>query len=591
MTIGVVAVIVVCALAALAYALSYHAGMERLGGQLRDRLTVTQRSVESEIERFGYLPEVLGEDERIVDLLSTPTAQAVALANAYLETIASHSHADALYIIDADGLTLAASNWNLPSSFVGHNYGFRPYFLDALASGEGSYYAVGVTTGIPGYFLSARILGPNGPLGVAVVKVDMAPLERAWAQAGEMTGLADDSGVVFLTGISSWKYRPLYPLAARDHTLIDSERRYDGIDLEERAPLVGSPIVPGSPMLVEDGSQSLVMSAISVEPQGWQLLSALPTAPVADEARLVAGLVALLSLVCILVGLYWLQRRQLTRFKLEQNTVLERRVAERTEALALQIEERKRTEVELRETQDSLIHAAKLAALGRMSAAIVHEVSQPLSALDTTLAAASLHARREEAGKVQASIRSGRELLKRMQRTVKHLKSFSSRTQALPTDPISLASSVNAAIEIVAPRAKEQGVEIGFDPASESPSVAVNAVRIEQVLINLLLNAIDATASLGNSSVGIAIGQRDDRVFVDILDSGPGIPEEIAEKITEPFFTTKTTGEGLGLGLSISRAILEDYGGTLSFAPAEGGGTLTTVSLPPARQDALEKAS
>src|SRR5690606_2386543 len=174
-------------------------------------------------------------------------------------------------------------------------------------------------------------------------------------------------------------------LAARDHTLIDSERRYDGIDLEERAPLVGNPIVPDSPMLVEDGGQSLVMSAISIEPQGWQLLSALPTAPVADEARLVAGLAALLSLVCILVGLYWLQRRQLTRFKLEQNTVLERRVAERTEALALQIEERKRTEVELRETQDSLIHAAKLAALGRMSAAIVHEVSQPLSALDTTL--------------------------------------------------------------------------------------------------------------------------------------------------------------------------------------------------------------
>lgn len=586
--IGVAATVVVCALAALAYAVSYQAGMDRLGGQLRDRLTVTLRSVESEIERFGYLPEVLGEDERILDLLSEPTARAVDLANAYLETIAAHSRADALYIIDPDGLTLAASNWNLPTSFVGHNYSFRPYFRDALAMGEGSYYAVGVTTGIPGYFLSARISGPDGPLGVAVVKVDMAPLERAWAQAGEMTGLADESGVVFLTGIASWKYRPLYPLSEHDHALIDSERRYDGIDLSARAPLVGTPLVPGSPALVRDGSQSLVMTAIAVEPEGWQLLSALPTGPVGDEARLVAGLVALLSLVCILVGLYLLQRRQLTRFKLEQNTVLERRVAERTEALALQIEERKRTEAELRETQDSLIHAAKLAALGRMSAAIVHEVSQPLSALDTTLAAASLHARRAEGGKVQASLQSGRELLKRMQRTVKHLKTFSSRTQALPADPIPLAGSVDAAIEIVAPRAREQGVEIGFAPSADPPPIAVNAVRIEQVLINLLLNAIDATASLGHSSVSIALGQRDGRVFVDIRDSGPGIPEEIAEKITEPFFSTKTTGEGLGLGLSISRAILEDYGGTLSFTPAPGGGTLTTVSLPLVRQAALE---
>lgn len=580
-----------CALAALAYALSYRSGMDRLSGQLRDRLTVTQRSVESEIERFGYLPEVLGEDRRIVDLLTEPTAQAVNMANTYLQTIATHSHADALYIIDPNGLTLAASNWNQPTSFVGHNYSFRPYFRDALAMGQGSYYAVGVTTGIPGYFLSARISGPNGPLGVAVVKVDMAPLERAWAQGGEMTGLADESGVVFLTGIAGWKYRLLYPLTERDHALIGSERRYDGINLTARPPLIGTPIAAGTPILVDDGTQTLVMSAIDITPQGWQLLTALPTAPIADEARLVAGLVALFSLVCILVGLFVYQRRQLTRLKLDQNAVLERRVAERTEALALQVEERKKTEAELRDTQDSLIHAAKLAALGRMSAAIVHEVSQPLSALDTTLAAAGLHAQRAEGDKVRASIQSGRELLKRMQRTVKHLKSFSSRTQALPADPISLVESVNAAIEIVAPRAKEQGVEIGFEAAAEPPPIAVNAVRIEQVLINLLLNAIDATASLGHSSVTLTVGQHNNRVFVDILDSGPGLPEEFADKIGEPFFTTKKTGEGLGLGLSISRAILEDYDGTLSYAPAQDGGTLTTVSLPMALQSSLERAS
>lgn len=577
--VGVAAFALVCALAALAYALSHRAGMDRLAGQLRDRLTVTQRAVESEIERFAYLPQVMGEDERIVGILNAPSPDAVERANAYLETIIAHSRADVVYIIDRDGLTLASSNWDQPSSFVGHNYSFRPYFADAMRAGQGAYYAVGVTTGVPGYFLSARIDGPQGPLGVAVVKVDMAPLERAWTQAGEMTGLTDDAGVVFLSGIASWKYRPLYPLAASDRALIESERRYDGIDIAARRPLTAAPLAPGHPLLVQDGTQTLAMSAIALE-GGWQLFSALPTAPVVEEARLIAGLVALLSLVCMLGGLYAFQRRQLTRWKLEQNAVLERRVAERTEALGREIEERKRTEAELRETQDSLIHAAKLAALGRMSAAIVHEVSQPLSALDNTLAAANLHAKREGALKASASIGSGRELLKRMQRTIKHLKTFSSRTQSLPSDPVALAGSVTAAIEIVAPRAKEQGVAITFDPDEVLPTVAVNAVRIEQVLINLLLNAIDATASLGHSSVSVAIAQSDDRALVEIRDSGPGIPDEIAEKITEPFFTTKKTGEGLGLGLSISRAILEDYGGTLAFASAPGGGTLTTISLP-----------
>ncbi|WMT85882.1 ATP-binding protein [Pelagibacterium sp. 26DY04] len=575
--VALAAVALVCALAALAYTLSYRAGIDRLSGQLRDRLTVTQRSVESEIERFGYLPEVLGEDERILELLSEPTPETVRLANAYLETVTSHSLADVAYVIDTDGLTLASSNWNLPTSFVGHNYSFRPYFGEALADCEGSYYAVGVTTGVPGYFLSARIDGPQGPLGVVVVKVDMAPLEQAWARAGEMTGLADDAGVVFLSGIVDWKYRPLHPLAAHDRQLIDQERRYDAIDVAARAPLVEAGFGSSQQVFIEDENHSLALSTIRIEPQGWQLFTAQPTAPVADEARLVAVLVGLLSLLCILIGLYAYQRRQLTRWKLEQNAVLERRVAERT--------------AELRETQDSLIHAAKLAALGRMSAAIVHEVSQPLSALDTTLAAAGMHAQKEGAAKVQSSIQTGRALLRRMQRTVKHLKSFSSRTQALPTDPISLAASVNAAIEIVAPQAREQAVEIRFSPEADHVLVAVNAVRIEQVLINLLLNAIDATATLGNSTVAISICSGADRALVEIVDSGPGIPEEIAEKITEPFFTTKKTGEGLGLGLSISRAILEDYGGTLSFAPAVGGGTLTTVSLPLAAHQPLERTS
>ncbi|SFV27791.1 two-component system, NtrC family, C4-dicarboxylate transport sensor histidine kinase DctB [Devosia crocina] len=579
---ALVAAVLVVGLAALAYMLAEDAGMDRLAGQLRDRLTLSQRAVESEIERFAYLPQVLGEDERILELLAHPSTNRVREVNLYLQTVAGHAQADVVYIIDPSGLTLSSSNWSEPSSFVGHNYSFRPYFADALVTGRGAYYAVGVTTGVPGYFLSSRIDGPEGPLGVAVVKVDMSPLERVWAEAGEMTGVADASGIVFLSGVPGWRYRPLHQLADMDRARILAERRYDGIDVAARRPLVPGSAAADLTRIFEDGAQGLALSTIVIDPEGWHHFSALPLAPVREEARLIAGIAGLLSLVCLLAGLYGFQRRQLTRFRLNQKAMLEERVAERTSALGREIEERKRAEAELRKTQDSLIHAAKLAALGRMSAAIVHEVSQPLSALDNTLAAAALHAQRGDEPKSTASITTGRDLLKRMQRTIKHLKTFSSRAQALPSDPIALAQSVTEAIEIAAPRARERGVTLRFEPCELSPLTAANAVRIEQVFINLLLNAIDATASMGNSQVLVRLQWDETRAAVHFLDSGPGIPSEIAEQIIEPFFTTKATGEGLGLGLSISRAILEDYGGSLVFSPAAGGGTCATVWLPAA---------
>lgn len=581
---GLAAAVLVCGLATIVYLLAYDTGMDRLAGQLRDRLTLSQRAVESEIERFAYLPQVLGEDERVLALLAAPSNARVKEVNAYLANVARHAQADAVYLIDPSGLTLAASNWDLPSSFVGHNYGFRPYFTDAIAQGRGAYYAVGVTTGVPGYFLSSRIEGPDGLLGVAVVKVDMSPLERVWAEAGEMTGVADGAGIVFLSGVANWRYRPLFALKEEDRARISTERRYDGNDVFARAPLVEELDGAGLTHMIDDGSPRLAMSAIVIDPRGWRLFSALPSAPVREEAQLVAGVVGLLTLVCLLLGLYGYQRRQLTRWKLDQNGVLERRVTERTSALAREVEERKRTEEELRQTQDSLIHAAKLAALGRMSAAIVHEVSQPLSALDNTLAAAGLHARNEAHDKSAASIKAGRDLLKRMQRTIKSLRTFSSRAKALPGEPIAIGQSVAEALDIVMSQAREKKVSISFDNGAPSALALVNAVRIEQVFINLLLNAIDATASMSNGQVSVRLRQQEQRALVEFRDAGPGIPDEIADQITEPFFTTKASGEGLGLGLSISRAILEDYDATLSFSPAPGGGTCATVSLPLASQ-------
>lgn len=560
--------------------MSLRNGTAALDGALRDRLTIARHSVTSEVERFRYLPGVIGQDERIAQLLATPhDAQVVARANAYLESVRDLSGVDELYVLDAAGLTLAASNWATPGSFVGQNYGFRPYFRDAITGGEGRYYAVGVTTGKPGSFLSAHLGGAGGPAGVAVAKVDMAALEQAWVRAGEATGLVDDAGIAFLSGYQGWKYRPLAPLDPETLARLALERRYDGLDLAA-APVLQTGVLPDGSAFVLEAGQRLKLGYAAVESGDWQLFVALPMAPVEERARLLAALTALAGLLVSVVAMIVWQRRQITQLKLEQNAVLEARVAERTEALAHEVEERRRTEEELRRTHDSLLHAAKLAVLGRMSAAIVHEVSQPLSALDNTLAAAELHNKAGAGVQVARNLDSARGLLRRMQDMVRHLKSFSARNRAAAPEPVDMAAVLALACEIVEPRARELGVGVRYTPPDALPPVAGNAVRLQQVATNLLLNAIEASAAHGGQGVSAALTLEGGALRMCIADDGPGIPADLGDQILEPFFSTKVTGEGLGLGLSIVRTILEQSGARLSFAPRDGGGTIARVEMP-----------
>ncbi|MGV3651037.1 MAG: sensor histidine kinase, partial [Devosia sp.] len=333
-------------------------------------------------------------------------------------------------------------------------------------------------------------------------------------------------------------------------------------------------------LVIELGEETYLLGSRPIDPDGWRLISALPLEPAEREASLIGVLGALATLLGVGALLLARQRRQIVRLKLDQTALLEKRVAERTGELAHEVEERRRAEAELRSTQENLIHTAKLAALGRMSAAIVHEVSQPLSALDTTLAAADRHAERQATADVRHNLGNARALLRRMQRTVKHLRSFSSRRDPGPPEAVGIAGVLEAAIEIVAPQARDTGIDIALAIPEPLPHVRGNALRLEQVFINLLLNAIDATRAAGETGIRITAEAEPEGLCVTIADPGPGIPDAVRDRLFEPFFTTKTTGESLGLGLSISRSLLEEFGGSLSLDPGPGGGTRATVRLP-----------
>lgn len=537
---------------------------------LDQTLLLTGRAVGAEVDRFRSLPDITSEDVRIRDaLLGTG---ALERANGYLETVAIHAGADALFLIDAAGDTIAASNWNTPGSFVGQNYAFRPYFQEAIATGHGQFYAIGVTTGVPGYFLSTRV-SVGDTVGVLVVKLDLQPLQETWRAADAYVALADEHGVVFLSARPDWQYRPLGPLDPSVIARLAATRAYEGVGLPDSAPLLSAPSEDGN--AAGDG---WIARLTKVPGTGWQVIAARSTTPLNWLAAGWAALAALATLA-IAAGLKaWEQRRQIIALRLSQSEKLETMVIARTADLAREVEARTQAEADLRATQEALVHTEKMAALGRMSTAIVHEISQPLAAMEATLSAAELGVAAEDTPTV-TRLGKARGLIRRMQRTTQHLKSFA-RKEAGELSLIDMRAPVASALEMVAPRARVVGVIPDREIPDAPVQVMAGAVRVEQVLVNLLLNALDAVGQGEGAEITVRLWVEDNTACVRVSDTGEGIAEADLTRVTEPFFTTKLTGESLGLGLAICKAILADFGGTLDIASTKARGTDVTVSLP-----------
>lgn len=540
---------------------------------LDQTLLLTTRAVETEVERLRALPEVAAEDSRVKAALSGTGP--IELANRYLQTVAAQAGAAELFLLDASGTTIAASNWNQPRSFVGHNYAFRPYFRDAMALGRGQFYAIGVTSGLPGFFLASRLVA-GGTTGVLVVKLDLQPLQDTWRAASADVALADEHGVVFLAARPDWQYRPLQALSAAVLAQLQATRAYDDVGLDRAAPLLAA---------APDGNTSQgsdwIGAITPMRSSGWQVIAARPTGPIYLMATGWAVLAALASLAIAAVAKALEQKRQITALRLAQSDQLEAMVVARTADLAREIDARILAEADLKATQEALIHTEKIAALGRMSAAIVHEISQPLAAMEATLAAAEIGLSQDDTTTAPRLV-TARGLIRRMQRTIRHLKSFGSK-QAGELSLIDLRAPVTSALDIVAPRSRAVGVTPQLHLPDDPVMVLAGAVRIEQVVVNLLLNALDAVAGSKGAQITLRLEPADGDVRVIVQDTGKGIAPADLPRVTEPFFSTKISGDGLGLGLSISKAILAEFSGALDIASDLGRGTTMTISLPLAK--------
>ena len=580
------------------------------------RLDVDESTLKGELTRYDYLPALLSLNPDIADLLRHPSdAALIARVNHYLAEVTVDSQAAAIYVLDLRGTTLAASNWNQAISFVGRNFSYRPYFIDALNSGTGRFYGLGSTSRLPGYFYAARI-GENGhPLGVVATKISLDAIETLWKRGDETVLVADANGVVFLSSVPGWKYRTLHPLSAAARARIDAKRQYggpgalEGIGLVRRTQLAPNAevdaISPNDRLVSGEAgahrTEFVVVSRI-VSDTDWRIMSLTDIAPARKTARYAALVAALGLSLATIVTLYVLQRRKVMAQRLamretleRMNDELERKVARRTGALARantslrnEIAGHKRTEATLKATLEELVQAGKMALIGQMSAGITHELNQPLAALRTLSDNALLFLQRGRQAEAENNLRIIAGLIERMGSLTAQLRRFSHKkggpSQLTPVDVERALANAQFLVEL---RLRKEDVEVVRHPPDASSGnnllVLADANRLEQVLVNLFANALDAMRDcpVRRLTITVRVDESDD-AFAEIIvsDTGPGIPKTVRARLFEPFFTTKPPGAGLGLGLAISAGIVRELGGALKVDDsAEHSGASFTLRL------------
>lgn len=552
-------------------------------------------SLESLLTRNESLPRLVAHEEKLSKLLLHPGDISLQKsANSYLRDIQGISDIAAAYLMDSDGLTLAASNFGQPTSYVGKNYAFRPYFRDAMQGKLGRFFGIGMTTGLPGYFLAAPVKVKGKRLGVSAIKVSLDSFESALLKSGEIVLLADASGVIFLTSVEKWRYRTLSQLGKDAFEKLRTTRAYSNLSLVplETSLKLQEGISMAKVVLPHDKASDYLVQTRKVGDLGWTMVLLANTKQERQSALLggVAAGFATAFLFFIVTHFQlnakrYKERRQAEAALRQAHLELEQRIAERTADLVatnLSLEEKiealKTTENILRETRDNAVQAGKLAVLGQMSAGISHEINQPLTALHTLTDNAVSLLERGRLQEVRENLGFIRQMADRMGRIVSEIKTFARKSPA-ELQKMRIADAINQAVMLVEPRRRQIDALIEVPPFPQELQVRADSVRLEQVLVNLLRNALDAVADMPVRRVTVVILDKEPGVLIVIRDSGPGIAEEMLPRLFEPFFTTKSAGQGLGLGLAISRMIITELGGRLDVRNQDGGGAEFTIAL------------
>ncbi|TIS58015.1 ATP-binding protein [Mesorhizobium sp.] len=543
------------------------------------------------LENPRALPLLLSQDQQVHDALVQRSAAAIDVLNRKLEGLVSGTKASVLYVTGTSGLAIASSNWREPSSFVGNDYGFRAYFSGAMQAGTAEYFALGNVSKRPGLYISRRVGSAAVPLGVVVVKMEFDQLEADWHEANRPAYVSDEHGVVLITSVPSWRFMTTAPLAGPEQTAIrDSQQFGDAplMPLPIARPQALSPDVTIVHAVTPGGSDAEYLRLSTAVPSTpWRLDYLVPAeAPIAAavrEMRLLA-LGAVIPLLGLAAYLLWRRQSAQMRIAAEQaaRTELERRVVERTEDLSrardrlqAEIAGHRSTEAKLQVVQQDLVQANRLAILGQVAAGVAHEINQPVATIRAYADNARVFLDRKQTSPVEENLGAIAALTERIGTITEELKAFA-RKGRTAAEPVELRGVIEGAVVLLRSRFAGRLDALAITLPRPDLKVMGNRVRLEQVLINLFQNALEALDGRDDARVQVSAEETADGVTVNVSDNGPGIPPGILKSLFTPFNTSKE--KGLGLGLVISKDIVADYGGRIEVS-SDDSGTRFTIHL------------
>ena len=567
--------LLVCSAAAawLAYAWSERLAFTRLDDAAARHLDLYASVIENELGKQAYLPGLLTGDADIEALLSERSTPALRdSVNRKLSRFTVTAGALSTFIVDAKGMVTASSDWYRADSPLGHDLSSQRYIADALNGEDTQLFSPSAARGSPEYIFAQPVTRDARVLGAVVARISLDPMEATWIDSAfradsEKPLVVDDHGVVIMSSVRDWKFKSLRALPSAERALVVREDLYAKHEvapldltvqrqLEHGAQLVLLPVSPNEVPTLR------IIHERTIPKFGWRLLIVSNAADVWRNARYAAWGAGALVAFAILLLMYMLQRRRVMAQRLMARAALQRAYDE------LELKVAQRT-AELQASNQELVQAGKLALLGQMSAGISHELGQPLTALRALSANARLLLERGQTETVQDNLDLIADLVERMGRITSQLKSFARKSGGSVAD-VGVAAAVANAQLLLHSRLREDQVDLICD-VPDPLRVRCDGNRLEQVLVNLMANAIDAVRGCERKTIAVRAWEADERVMVRVSDTGAGIPSATRERLFEPFFTTKPAGEGLGLGLVISANIVQEFGGVLRAVDVELG--------------------
>lgn len=524
------------------------------------RLALYSGNILSELQRNQIVPQLLARDPTLIGALnSSDFSQSSQRLIEYRDEIG----AAALMLLDAQGRTVAATD----RSLLGSNHRSAAYYVEALRSSDTVFTTNLLETGGRIFSYSRKIETQGSLIGVIVVEVDLKKFEAAWAGFTDAVVVTNSEGLIILSTESRWRGQTeAEALAIRSAP--------NAIERAIRATADWGALPPDAYL----AGEAVMRQETRIGFQGWRMASFTTFAGVRERVNSVIALEIMGFAILMTLVFYAMSRKATSRLVFFQRESAELRAL--NAALQREIAEREKVERNLEVAEQTIQQSSKLAILGEMSAAVSHELNQPLAAMKTYLAGAKLLLQRRRPDEALSSFQRIDDLIERMGAITRQLKSYA-RKGGDAFESFDARASVSSALAMMEPQLRQRDMAIAASLPRDPVIIEADRIRLEQVLINLLRNAIDATKSTPEPEVKIILSVADE-VLITVRDNGHGI--EDLENLFEPFYTTKAPGDGVGLGLAISSGIVNDLGGRLTARNGRQGGAVFEIILPLAQQ-------